>query len=92
MLARLIEERNDLGLHVYAAGSSLGFSSARLTDPLYRSLANVPTLLLSGPQSEGIVWPGSGMRFRNRPAGRGQLVDPSTLNEQVIQIPWYQPE
>ena len=92
MLARLIEERNDLGLHVYAAGSSLGFSSARLSDPLYRSLANVPTLLLSGPPSEGIVWPGSGIRFQSRPAGRGQLVDPSTLNQQVIQIPWYQPD
>lgn len=92
VLARLIEDRDDLGLHVYVAGSAPGFSAARLNDPLYRSLANVPTLLLSGPAGEGVVWPGSGIRFQNRPAGRGQLVDPLTLNRQLIQIPWYQPE
>lgn len=92
VLARLIEERDDLGLHVYVAGSAPGFPAARLTDPLYRSLANVPTLMLSGPAGEGVVWPGSGLRFQNRPAGRGQLVDPFTLNTQVIQIPWYEAE
>ncbi len=91
-LARLIDGRNDLGLHVYVAAPASRFSTARLTDPLYRSLEYAPTVLLSGPPSEGVVWPGSGIRFKLRPSGRGQLVNPATLDATVIQIPWYQPE
>lgn len=85
----IAEARSDLGVHVYLADTAGRFASKRLSHPLHRALSDAPTLLLSGPPDEGVIWAGSGIRFASRLPGRGQLVDPESLKSQIVQIPWY---
>lgn len=87
--------RNDLGLHVYATGPAQGFPSTRQSNKLYQALAqrNSPTLLFSGPVSEGTIWPSSGIKFARRRPGQAMLYDPLyPTTPEIIQVgmarPW----
>lgn len=93
-LLLLMEERNDLGLHVYATGKAQGFNSVRESNKLYKTMAlsNTATLLFSGPYDAGTIWPGTGIRFESRRPGQAALVeDPSGGAPEVIQTPLARP-
>lgn len=89
LAASIAQARGDLGIHIYLSDTANGYQGRRLTQLLHKELAEAPTLLLSGPASEGVIWAGSGIRFKSRPAGRGLLVDPMSLESKTVQIPWY---
>ncbi|UCN12622.1 MULTISPECIES: FtsK/SpoIIIE domain-containing protein [Mycobacterium avium complex (MAC)] len=84
--------RNMLGLHVFATLPAAGFNAVRLSNSLVKALesAGAPTLMLSGPAAEGVIWPGTGVRFQARRPGRGCLVDGYSRNR-IVQVPWLSP-
>jgi len=93
-LLKLMEDRNDLGLHVYATGQARGFNSIRESNKLYKAMAlsNTATLLFSGPYDAGTIWPGTGIRFASRRPGQAALVeDPSGGTPEAIQTPLARP-
>ncbi|MDD4865817.1 MAG: FtsK/SpoIIIE domain-containing protein [Mycobacterium sp.] len=93
-LSELIEGRNDLGLHVFATGPAQGFGATRMNMRFYKALAgaSTPHLLFGGPVAEGVLWPGSGIKFAPRRPGQAALVNPETMVPEVIQTaharPW----
>lgn len=84
--------RNGLGLHVFATMPAAGFGAVRMGHKLVRALesAGAPTLMLSGPPAEGVIWPGTGIRFQSRRPGCGSLVDGYSRNR-IVQVPWLEP-
>jgi S-DNA-T family DNA segregation ATPase FtsK/SpoIIIE len=93
-LYALLEGRSDLGLHVYVTGPAQGFGGARMSNRAFKALeaAQAPVLLFSGPVAEGVIWPGSGIKFAARRPGQAMLVNPTVMSSEVIQTsharPW----
>lgn len=89
----LLEGRNDLGLHVLATGPAQGFGAARMSNRGYKALeaASATMLLFSGPVAEGVLWPGSGIKFASRRPGQARMVTLSTMATEIIQTPHARP-
>lgn len=92
-LVSIIERRNDLGMHVYATGLAKGFVGQRESNKLYKafSAASTPTLLFSGPSSDGTIWPSTGIKFAKRRAGQAALVEANSSTAEIIQTPLARP-
>ncbi len=92
-LYTLLEGRSDLGLHAYITGPAQGFGGARMSNRAYKALeaAQAPVLLFSGPIAEGVLWPGTGIKFASRRPGLAMLVNPTTMSNEVIQTPHARP-
>lgn len=88
-LFTLLEGRSDLGLHAYITGPAQGFGGARMSNRAYKALeaAQAPVLLFSGPIAEGVLWPGTGIKFASRRPGLAMMVNPTTMSTEVIQTP-----
>lgn len=84
--------RNGLGIHVFATVPAAGFGAVRMSHKLVRAVesAGAPTLMLSGPPAEGVIWPGTGIRFQSRRPGCGSLFDGYSRNR-IVQVPWLEP-
>jgi S-DNA-T family DNA segregation ATPase FtsK/SpoIIIE len=72
-LLEMLAQGAEIGMHVIVARAANGAGRA-MTDPLLRRLIelNTPTLLLSCPPSEGILF--NGIKPRSFPPGRGLLI------------------
>ena len=77
---------------MFATVRAAGFSAVRLGNKLVKALesAGAPTLMLNGPSAEGVIWPGTGIRFQARRPGRGCLVEGYVPNR-LVQVPWLAP-
>lgn len=93
-LYTLLEGRSDLGLHAYITGQAQGFGGARMSNRAFKALeaAQAPVLLFSGPIAEGVLWPGTGIKFASRRPGQAMMINPTTMTTEVIQTaharPW----
>jgi S-DNA-T family DNA segregation ATPase FtsK/SpoIIIE len=92
-LYELLEGRSDLGLHVYITGLAQGFGAARMSNRAFKALeaAQAPVLLFSGPIAEGVLWPGTGIKFAARRPGQAMLINPTVMSTEVIQTPHARP-
>ncbi len=92
----LLEGRTDLGLHVLVTGPAQGFGSTRMSNRGFKALeaAQATVLLFSGPVAEGVLWPGSGIKFASRRPGQAHMITLTTMAAEVIQTaharPWDQ--
>ena len=50
-----------------------------------------PVLLFSGPIAEGVLWPGTGIKFAARRPGQAMLINPTVMSTEVIQTPHARP-
>lgn len=93
-IIELIDARTDVGLHVYATANTSRFVSMQSATKLYVALRakNTPYLLLRGPESDGALWPGTGIKFAaGRRDGLATLVDTNDMSTQVVQMTYTAP-
>ncbi|OHU47206.1 hypothetical protein BKG82_26485 [Mycobacteroides chelonae] len=93
-IIELIDARTDIGLHVYATANTSRFVSMQTATKLYVAMRarNTPYLLLRGPESDGALWPSTGIKFTaGRRDGLATLVDTNDMSTQVVQLT-YTPE
>lgn len=88
-VVELVKGRNDLGLHVYATADSARFANTHTNNKLYSAMEaqGAPFMLLSGPFSDGPLWPGTGIRFASgRRPGLCTRVNTKDKKTELVQL------
>lgn len=88
-IVELVKGRTDLGLHVYATADSSRFANTHTNNKLYSAMEaqSTPFMLLSGPFSDGPLWPGTGIRFASgRRPGLCTRVNTKDKTTELVQL------